>query len=198
MNSLPCLPVPCKACVYSTVVSVPLCCLASMLRALVGLALTSKRGLPISRPSHHHQTRSLLPLPSRAYNTAYSTCPLDDKTSQHGRHGRDGSKRKVRGADRVEAVLQPLSQCDCPASPSCPSACLPPPPRRTEAACGSHVLPCMMAAPASAALCPPSARLLLALLAIITPPPTTSSVHALPQLPLASEARNGRPLVLSR
>jgi hypothetical protein len=98
----------------------------------------------------------------------------------------------------VEAVLQSLSKCDHPWSSSCSSACLPPPSRRTDAACGSHVLPCMMPAPAPAALGPPSARLLLALLAIITPPPTTSSVHALPQLPLASEARNGRLLVLSR
>ena len=69
--SLP-APVPSKACVYSTVASVPLWCLASMLLALVGLAWTSKPGLPISRPHHHHPPQHTLPpsTPSRAHTTA--------------------------------------------------------------------------------------------------------------------------------
>ena len=37
---------PCKACVYSVFVPAPLCCLASMLLALVGLALASKPAFP--------------------------------------------------------------------------------------------------------------------------------------------------------
>jgi len=146
--------------------------------------------------SSSSSTHTLSPSPpSRPHHSIY--LPSLDNDSQHGRHGRDCSKRKVRGSDRVEALLQPLSWCDCPWSSSCSSACLPPPLRRTEATCGSRALPCMMAAPAPAVLCPSSARRPLALAIIMTPPPTTSSIHALLHLPLASEARSGRLLVLS-
>ena len=73
----PSLLVPCKACVHSTIVSAPLCCLASMLLALVGLALASK-----PRPSHHHHPQhTLSPSPSRPHNTAYSTSALPTTTA---------------------------------------------------------------------------------------------------------------------
>ena len=116
-----------------------------------------------ARPSHQSfsssssSTRSLLLLPfPPIHHSIY--LPSLDNDSQHGRHGRDCSKRKVRGSDRVEALLQPLSWCDCPWWFSCSFACLPPPLLRTEAACGSHTLPCVMPAPSPAVVCPPSAR----------------------------------------
>jgi len=107
LNSLPPSLCPARR-VYSTIVSAPLCCLASTLLALAGLALTSKPGLPISRSHHHHPQHTLSPSPPFPAHTTASTRPLDND-SQHGRHGRDCSKRKVRGADHVEAGLQPLS-----------------------------------------------------------------------------------------
>jgi len=84
LNSLsPSLPVSCKACVYSVFVSAPLCCLASMLLAVVGLALTSKQGLPISRPPPppHPQHMLLFSPPSLPHNTAYSSSALPTTTA---------------------------------------------------------------------------------------------------------------------
>ena len=54
-----------------------------------------------------------------------------------------------------------------------------------------------MPAPSPAVLCPPSTRSVGALPTIMTPPPTTSNITALLLLPIASEARSGRLLVLS-
>ena len=183
---------------YSLFVPAPLCCLAAMLLALVGLALASKPGLLIGRPPPHHpphNTRSLSfsSFPPTQHSLLH-LCPPDN-SSQPGQHGRGCSTRKVRGCARVKAMLQPLSWCDCPWWFSRSFACLPPPLRRTEAACGSHALPCVMPAPSPAVVCPPSAMPVVALPIIMTPPPTTSNITALLLLPSASKARGGRRLV---
>ena len=79
LNSLPCLCALQGMCVLY-------CCVYPTMLSYFDAAcfgwrsLTSKRGLPISRPSHDHQTRFLLrSLPAHA--TAYSTCPLSTTTA---------------------------------------------------------------------------------------------------------------------
>lgn len=66
LNSLPPSLCPARR-VYFTLVSTPLYCLASILLAFVGLALSSKPGLPISRPPPHH--------PQHAFSFSCLSCP---------------------------------------------------------------------------------------------------------------------------